>query len=125
MTKFHSDDYVNFLRTITPENMSNHQKSMTRFNVGEDCPVCSGMYEFCQISAGGSVASAVKLNSNEADIAINWAGGLHHAKKVEASGFWYIYIYIFIYTWLWFMLMLLSIHPYITYIHTTPPTPNK
>ena len=25
-----------------------------------------------------------------ADIAINWAGGLHHAKKVEASGFCYV-----------------------------------
>ena len=26
----------------------------------------------------------------ETDIAINWAGGLHHAKKREASGFCYI-----------------------------------
>jgi histone deacetylase 1/2 len=25
-----------------------------------------------------------------ADIAINWAGGLHHAKKREASGFCYV-----------------------------------
>jgi acetoin utilization deacetylase AcuC-like enzyme len=24
------------------------------------------------------------------DIAINWSGGLHHAKKSEASGFCYI-----------------------------------
>lgn len=24
-------------------------------NVGEDCPVFDGMYEFCQLSAGGSV----------------------------------------------------------------------
>ena len=28
--------------------------------------------------------------NGEADIAINWAGGLHHAKKREASGFCYI-----------------------------------
>lgn len=33
---------------------------------------------------------AVKLNHGESDIAINWAGGLHHAKKSEASGFCYI-----------------------------------
>ena len=26
----------------------------------------------------------------QADIAINWAGGLHHAKKAEASGFCYV-----------------------------------
>jgi histone deacetylase 1/2 len=32
----------------------------------------------------------VKLNHGESDIAINWAGGLHHAKKSEASGFCYI-----------------------------------
>jgi histone deacetylase 1/2 len=57
-----------------------------RFNVGEDCPVFDGLYEFCQLSSGGSVASAVKLNKQAADIAINWAGGLHHAKKSEASG---------------------------------------
>lgn len=31
-------------------------------NVGEDCPVFDGLYEFCQLSAGGSVAAAVKLN---------------------------------------------------------------
>jgi histone deacetylase 1/2 len=24
-------------------------------NVGEDCPVFDGMYEFCQLSTGGSV----------------------------------------------------------------------
>jgi len=27
---------------------------------------------------------------NEADIAINWAGGFHHAKKAEYSGFCYV-----------------------------------
>lgn len=32
----------------------------------------------------------MKLNNGEVDIAINWAGGLHHAKKAEASGFCYI-----------------------------------
>ena len=30
------------------------------------------------------------MNDGAADIAINWAGGLHHAKKREASGFCYI-----------------------------------
>lgn len=59
-------------------------------NVGEDCPVFDGMYEFCQLSTGGSVAGAVKLNKQAADIAVNWAGGLHHAKKSEASGFCYV-----------------------------------
>lgn len=90
MTKFHSDDYIKFLRSIRPDNMSEYNKQMQRFNVGEDCPVFDGMYEFCQLSTGGSVAGAVKLNKQAADIAINWAGGLHHAKKSEASGFCYV-----------------------------------
>lgn len=42
--------------------MSEYNKQMQRFNVGEDCPVFDGLYEFCQLSAGGSVAAAVKLN---------------------------------------------------------------
>ena len=54
-------------------------------NVGEDCPVFDGLYEFCQLSTGGSVAGAVKLNQQAAEIAVNWAGGLHHAKKSEVG----------------------------------------
>uniref|UniRef100_A0AAY4E2X5 histone deacetylase n=1 Tax=Denticeps clupeoides TaxID=299321 RepID=A0AAY4E2X5_9TELE len=90
MTKYHSDDYIKFLRSIRPDNMSEYSKQMQRFNVGEDCPVFDGLFEFCQLSAGGSVAGAVKLNKQQTDIAINWAGGLHHAKKSEASGFCYV-----------------------------------
>uniref|UniRef100_H2SKE2 Histone deacetylase 1 n=1 Tax=Takifugu rubripes TaxID=31033 RepID=H2SKE2_TAKRU len=56
----------------------------------DDCPVFDGLFEFCQLSVGGSVAGAVKLNKQQTDIAINWAGGLHHAKKSEASGFCYV-----------------------------------
>ena len=58
--------------------------------MGEDCPVFDGLYEFCQLSAGGSVAAAVKLNKQASEICINWGGGLHHAKKSEASGFCYV-----------------------------------
>ncbi|GFQ08183.1 histone deacetylase 6 [Phtheirospermum japonicum] len=49
-----------------------------------------GLFDFCRASAGGSIGAAVKLNQQDADIAINWAGGLHHAKKSEASGFCYV-----------------------------------
>lgn len=35
-------------------------------------------------------AGAVKLNRQQTDMAVNWAGGLHHAKKSEASGFCYV-----------------------------------
>ena len=35
LTRFHSDDYVNFLRTITPDNMGDFARQLARFNVGE------------------------------------------------------------------------------------------
>lgn len=59
-------------------------------NVGEDCPVFDGLFEFCQLSASGSIGGAARLNAKEADYVINWGGGLHHAKKSEASGFCYV-----------------------------------
>ena len=78
--KFHSSDYIRFLRSISPDKVGEYSKLLKNFNVEEDCPVFEGLYEFCQLSCGGSLASAVKLNHQAADITINWAGGLHHAK---------------------------------------------
>ncbi|KAF1875721.1 hypothetical protein Lal_00006351 [Lupinus albus] len=90
--RFHSPDYVDFLASVSPETISEiaFSRQLKRFNVGEDCPVFDGLFNFCQASAGGSIGAAVKLNRGDADIAINWAGGLHHAKKSEASGFCYV-----------------------------------
>eukprot|EP00252_Welwitschia_mirabilis_P001265 TRINITY_DN1115_c0_g2_i1.p1 TRINITY_DN1115_c0_g2~~TRINITY_DN1115_c0_g2_i1.p1 ORF type:complete len:485 (-),score=107.55 TRINITY_DN1115_c0_g2_i1:389-1843(-) len=88
---FHTEDYINFLSSVTPDNQVDLvARQLKRFNVGEDCPVFDGLYRFCQSSAGGSIGAALKLNYKKADIAINWAGGLHHAKKCEASGFCYV-----------------------------------
>ncbi len=90
LCRFHSDDYVAFLRAVTPETQFDQIRSLRRFNVGEDCPVFDGLYAYCQTYAGASVGAAVKLNHGTHDIAINWSGGLHHAKKSEASGFCYV-----------------------------------
>lgn len=116
MMQFHSDDYVSFLRRVSPDlpargpnaiselisavgggtsssnssSQNAYNKILHKFNVGEDCPIVDGLFEYCQISAGGSIAGATKLNNGLADIAVNWAGGLHHAKRGEASGFCYI-----------------------------------
>jgi histone deacetylase 1/2 len=34
-----------------------------------------------QAYTGASIGAAVQLNYGQADICINWAGGLHHARK--------------------------------------------
>jgi histone deacetylase 1/2 len=90
MTQFHTDEYIDFLAKVTPDNMESYQKEQQKYNVGDDCPVFDGLFDFCGISAGGSMEGAARLNRKKADIAINWAGGLHHAKKSEASGFCYV-----------------------------------
>lgn len=56
----------------------------------DDCPVFGGMYQFFKQYAGASLAGARSLVTGRTDIAINWSGGLHHAKKSSASGFCYI-----------------------------------
>ena len=39
---------------------------------------------------GQFLEGAARLSRDKCDIAVNWAGGLHHAKKSEASGFCYV-----------------------------------
>ncbi|CAL9114569.1 unnamed protein product [Musa acuminata var. zebrina] len=89
LRRFHADDYVAFLRSANPEALSD-PGALRRFNVCDDCPVFDRLYEFCQVYAGASVGAAKELNRGHADIAINWSGGLHHAKRCEASGFCYV-----------------------------------
>ncbi|ORX66630.1 histone deacetylase [Linderina pennispora] len=90
MTRFHCDDYVKYLSRLTPELAEVDPMQLNRYICTEDCPVFDGVYEFSSISAGGSIAAAKRINHGESDIVINWAGGLHHAKKEGASGFCYI-----------------------------------
>ena len=75
---------------VTPANVQQFAGTLARFNVGEDCPVFDGMYNFCRLYSAGSLDGARKLNSGSTDVCINWSGGLHHAKKYEASGFCYV-----------------------------------
>lgn len=112
MQKFHSEDYVDFLSKINPDNMKMYTTLMQKHNVGEytDCPVFDGLYEFCQLYTGCSMDAALKLNHGLTDIAVNWSGGLHHAKKMEASGFCYINDIVLA------ILELLKHHPRVLYI---------
>ncbi|KAF0039692.1 hypothetical protein F2P81_007927 [Scophthalmus maximus] len=90
MCRFHSEDYIDFLQKVSPNNMQGFTKSLNTFNVGDDCPVFPGLFEFCSRYTGASLQGATQLNHKICDISINWAGGLHHAKKFEASGFCYV-----------------------------------
>lgn len=86
MVAFHNADYVHLLSDTNPA----LAQQLRMYNMHDDCPVFEGLWEYNQIAAGGTLGCAVKLNKGEADIAINWAGGLHHAKKGESAGFCYV-----------------------------------
>ncbi|KAL8435703.1 hypothetical protein ACSSS7_002306 [Eimeria intestinalis] len=89
---FHSPEYINFLSAVSPDNYKEFALQLKSFNVGEatDCPVFDGLFTFQQACAGASIDAAKKLNYQQADICVNWSGGLHHAKRSEASGFCYV-----------------------------------
>ncbi|EGF99116.1 uncharacterized protein MELLADRAFT_118370 [Melampsora larici-populina 98AG31] len=113
---FHSAPYLDFLelnniRTLPDQKVEGGQSlSLGPHNTGEDCPMFDGIYEFCSKYAGASLMAARKLNSGTSDITINWSGGLHHAKKSEASGFCYVNDIVLA------IIELLRIHPRVLYI---------
>ncbi|KAH7270465.1 uncharacterized protein BKA55DRAFT_49579 [Fusarium redolens] len=94
LAEFHSSDYLDFLGTVLPEPVPRDLENQgvdLKFNLGgSDCPLFDGLFNYCSLSAGGSLDAARKICSKQSDIAISWGGGLHHAKRSEASGFCYI-----------------------------------
>lgn len=90
ITKWHDEDYIKFLQKVSPLNAPNFNRHLNRFNVGNDCPIFDGMFEFCARYTGASLEAARRLGAGEHEVAINWSGGLHHAKRSEASGFCFV-----------------------------------
>jgi len=89
---FHSEEYIDLLKNINEETFPIYQEQFARFGFSADCPnpVNSKFYDFCRLYTTGSVLQAQMLSENQAEIGINWSGGLHHAKRQEASGFCYV-----------------------------------
>lgn len=110
MARFHTAEYVQFLKEVSPENKEEYREQQMQYSVGEDCPVFEGLYDFCSMYTGASIQGARRLNSGQCDIAINWAGGLHHAHKAEAAGFCYVNDIVLA------ILELLKRHPRVLYI---------
>ena len=114
MAQFHTDEYVDFLSRIAPDNSDAYGREQAK------CPSSHGPARTRQSTSATTVRSsmacsstarspqavqwvradsrptlthaegAARLSRDKCDIAVNWAGGLHHAKKGSASGFCYI-----------------------------------
>ncbi|CAB1100062.1 unnamed protein product [Ectocarpus sp. CCAP 1310/34] len=82
---YHDRDYVEALRDA-PSDVN----TLDEYGLVEDCEVFEELYEHCCAVAGASLHAADRLCRGDADVAINWGGGRHHAKKGEAAGFCYV-----------------------------------
>ncbi len=118
LLRFHSPEYIEFIDRVGGQPASKSKKAaesihcliflalddllkqlentaslaaLDKFNFAADCPAFSGLARFCRLYAGGSLAGARELSLGPQDgVAVNWSGGLHHAKRTEASGFCYV-----------------------------------
>jgi acetoin utilization protein AcuC len=62
--------------------------AFSRFGLGtEDTPIFAGMHEASALISGGTLLAADLVMSGQYRHALNMAGGLHHARRAEASGF--------------------------------------
>lgn len=48
---------------------------------GYDCPVVEGIFDYAAAVGGATLTAAQCLLEQKCQVAINWAGGWHHAKK--------------------------------------------
>ena len=87
LIKFHSEDYVRFLKTNSPENMAEHTKQMQRFNVGEDSPVFDGLYQFCQVRSVCALGHALATACAHAprDVSARLCTLVHACARSDAS----------------------------------------
>uniref|UniRef100_A0A8C4HTS5 Histone deacetylase 8 n=1 Tax=Dicentrarchus labrax TaxID=13489 RepID=A0A8C4HTS5_DICLA len=89
MAKFHTDSYLEHLHKISQDGDNDDPQSVD-YGLGYDCPVVEGIFDYAAAVGGATLTAAQCLLDQKCDVAINWAGGWHHAKKDEASGFCYV-----------------------------------
>ncbi|MFG2195535.1 acetoin utilization protein AcuC [Streptomyces sp. NPDC048639] len=80
----HRADYIEAVRRVSAD----PKTADGSYGLGtEDDPAFAGMHEASALIAGQSVGAAEAVWRGEAQHAVNFAGGLHHAMPGSASGF--------------------------------------
>ena len=52
LTQFHTDEYIDFIDRVTPDNLHLFEREQVIFNVGDDCPVFDGLENFVKFLVG-------------------------------------------------------------------------
>ena len=86
LTAFHSEDYIDFLQSVTPVNAQTDAfaHGTTAYNIGDDCPIFDGLYTYSSLYAGASLDAARKLTSHQSQIAINLVRRFTPRQKVRS-----------------------------------------
>jgi acetoin utilization protein AcuC len=85
---YHTREYINILQA---SNSAMYVADAESFGLGPgDNPIFPGMFDWSMLVAGASLKAADLVDSGEAEVAFNIAGGLHHAMAGHASGFCYV-----------------------------------
>ena len=94
LERFHSPDYLDLLEY--PHLHEPPLELLEQYGLTDDCPLPKGtserklLWSYIRHVAGASLQAAQLLASNQADVAIHWGGGRHHAHKNRAGGFCFV-----------------------------------
>ncbi|KAJ9050105.1 Histone deacetylase 2, variant 2 [Entomophthora muscae] len=88
LKQIHLPGYIDYLKKVSPL-ISNGLVDLYPCLQADDCPTFTGVYDYSASIVGASIACANRINHGRSNICINWAGGMHHAKRRFASGFCY------------------------------------
>lgn len=86
LERVHAPAYIDLVQKLSGgDGVSGSETVESGFGSGDNPPF-AGMYEASLAYVGGSVAAARAVYGG-ANLAFNWSGGLHHARRSQASGF--------------------------------------
>ncbi len=84
--RVHSEEFVEAVRRLSADSGAlGWEMARYGFGAGDNPPFC-GMYEASLAYVAGTVEAAKAVRDGE-KLAFNLSGGLHHARRAEASGF--------------------------------------
>jgi len=91
LSRVHDPEYISAVHRASAgrEGLSAEElDDLMRFGLGgDDVPLFRGMHTASARIVGGSLAAVEAIRAGEVRRAVNFAGGLHHAKPGSASGF--------------------------------------
>ncbi len=93
LAQFHDESYLKLLQAVDSPRAEAalFDPAILKYGLGtEDNPFFAGMYHFCALASGATLAAAQMVGSGEVQVAFNPVGGFHHAGRGHAEGFCYV-----------------------------------